>query len=156
MRGSEKTGFTIKPVNSTLFKYASIIYMLQMSFDISVDNKLTNSKFQDTIYIKIDKNLVVTFNNKTIATSNNNEPNTNLINNLLLDYLKREYSDTKRLPSSIFYKTEDKNARVLFSSLDDAISTVQSQMISFIEKEENITDKMLIKKYPVLLQKKFY
>jgi hypothetical protein len=45
---------------------------------------------------------------------------------------------------------------VLFSSLDDAISTVQSQMISFIEKEENITDKMLIKKYPVLLQKKFY
>ena len=79
-----------------------------------------------------------------------------LINNLLLDYLKREYSDTKRLPSSIFYKTEDKNARVLFSSLDDAISTVQSQMISFIEKEENITDKMLIKKYPVLLQKKFY
>jgi len=119
----------------------------------NIETNVESEKQPDTIYIKIDKALQVTFNDTIVATSFSDKPTRNLLNNLLKEYLIRSYTDHKTLPAKLLYKYDDDKAKVIFKNLDDAVSTAQLQVISYIEKKEKKPD---FKKYPILTQTKFY
>ncbi len=121
---------------------------------INSEIKIETEKQPDTIYIEIDKQLNVKFNNTSVATAFNDEPNKNLLDNLLKQYLIRSYTDHKTLPGKILYKYENDKAKTIFKNLDDAVKTALLEVMVYIEKKEKDVD--LIKKYPVLMQTKFY
>ena len=107
----------------------------------------------DPIIIHVDTNFKITALNKVIAAASNDQPNADILTNLLTGYLKDCYNANKRLPTKfkIVYDSKQQ-ADEISNGLNDAISTVQLDMMGYLEdngaKELNFN-------YPILFQKRF-
>ena len=107
----------------------------------------------DPIIIHVDTQYKITALNKVIAAASNDQPNADILTNLLTGYLKDCYNANKRLPTKFKIVYESKQqADEISNGLNDAISTVQLDMMGYLEdngaKELNFN-------YPILFQKRF-
>jgi hypothetical protein len=107
----------------------------------------------DPIIINVAADFKITALNKVIAAASNDQPNADILTNLLTGYLKDCYNANKRLPTKfkIVYQSKQQ-ADEISNGLNDAISTVQLDMMGYLEdngaKELNFN-------YPILFQKRF-
>lgn len=107
----------------------------------------------DPIIINVGTDYKITALNKVIAAASPDQPNADILTNLLTGYLKDCYNANKRLPTKfkIVY-TSKQQADEISNGLNDAISTVQLDMMGYLEdngaKELNFN-------YPILFQKRF-
>ncbi len=107
----------------------------------------------DPIIIHVDTDFKITALNKVIAAASPDQPNADILTSLLTGYLKDCYNANKRLPTKfkIVYQSKQQ-ADEISNGLTDAISTVQLDMMGYLEdngaKELNFN-------YPILFQKRF-
>jgi len=107
----------------------------------------------DPIIIHVDTDFKITALNKVIAAASPDQPNADILTDLLTGYLKDCYNANKRLPTRIKIVYQSKQqADEISNGLTDAISTVQLDMMGYLEdngaKELNFN-------YPILFQKRF-
>jgi hypothetical protein len=107
----------------------------------------------DPIIIHVDADFKITTLNKVIAAASPDQPNADMLTNLLTGYLKDCYNANKRLPTKfkIVYQSKQQ-ATEISNGLNDAISTVQLDMMGYLE-DKGVQE--LNFNYPILFQRRF-